>query len=529
MSISTAVPAGGPAGRRTSGALPVRRRPSAPLTVGVALGVALGAAARIVAYAARRSIWTDEAALAHDILHRSWSALAAPLDFAQVAPVGFLWLEKGVTSLFGPSEWALRLIPFLAALAALGLFVLVARRVLAPAGAVVATALFATAPQLVYFASETKQFSSDAAIALAIVLAALQARDRGLDARRAGALGLGGALAPFVSQPSLFVLAGAAIFLLGGLRRAGGRTRARHVALTLALWGAGGAIAAIHALHSVSAHDRAYLEGFWATAFLPIGGGTAAWLARFATEMGTWLFPAPWGWLVLALVALGIGTLAHRRDGTLTLLLAPLAIALLASALRLYPMAARVTLFIVPALLLTAGAGAEWLVRVTRQMRLGRPAAWGGLAVLVAGCIASLRYVMLTREEIRPVMRWVAAHRQPGDAVYVYYGAARAFEFYAPSLGFARGDYRLGRCSRADWHGYIEDLDALRGRDRVWLVLAHPFHKAGIDEDSLFLGYLARIGRPLATVSAPGALARLYDLGDTTRARAAAAGFSPQP
>lgn len=527
MRISMAVPAGDTAGWDTSGVRP-RRLTRALL----ALFVALGAAARIAEYVAHRSIWTDEAALAHNVLHRSWSALAAPLDYAQVAPIGFLWLEKGAVALFGVSEWTLRLVPFLAALASLPLFVLVARRVLDDAGAIAATALFAVTVPLLYYAGETKQFSSDAAIALAIVLAALWARERRLGMRDAILLGIAGALAAHLSQPSLFVLAGAALYLLVHAARAHDRERTRRTVVAVALWGVGGAAAAVHAMRSLSPSDRVYLEGYWSGAFLPLGGGlfaSLAWLGRFTAGLAEWLLPAPWTWLVAALAALGIVALARRRDGTLTLLLAPLALALLASALRLYPMAARLTLFIAPAVLLTAGAGAGWLVRLTRGMRLARPVVVGALALVIAGCIAGLRYVPFTREEIRPVMRYVAAHRRPGDEIYVYYGAARAFEFYAPSLGFARGDYRVGRCARADWRGYLADLDALRGRERVWFVLTHPFHKGGIEEDSLFLDYLARIGRPVATVSAPGALARLYDLSDTARAASLAPGFVPRP
>src|SRR5512146_485715 len=175
----------------------------------LALILALGAGARIVAYAANRSLWTDEAALAASIVPRSFGQLAAPLDFAQVAPIAFLWLEKSVVSLFGAGEWALRLVPFVAGLLSLFLFALVARRVLDDAGALFATTLFAVAAPLIYFAAETKQYSSDMAVALALVLLTLRLRERPLDARRAAALAVAGAVAPFVSQPSLFVLAGA--------------------------------------------------------------------------------------------------------------------------------------------------------------------------------------------------------------------------------------------------------------------------------------------------------------------------------
>lgn len=524
MLTSMAVPAGDAVRRDAPG------DSARPRFVPLALVLTLGAAARIVAYAANRSIWTDEAALAASIVHRSFRQLAAPLEFAQVAPLGFLWLEKGVVSLFGASEWALRLVPFLAALASLVLFVLVARRVLDDGGALFATTLFAVAAPLIYFATETKQYSSDMAVALALVLLALRLRERPLDAPRAAALGVAGALAPFLSQPSLFVLAGVGTVLLLDAARGAGDGRARRLAPVLLAWAVGSAIAILQAMRAVSPVDRRYLEGYWSGAFLPLDHGLLAslrWLWRFAADLAAWLFPAPWGWLVLACVAVGIIALVRRRDGVLSLLLAPLVIALLASAPRLYPMSARVSLFIVPAILLTAGAGAGWLLRATASMGVARGAVALVLAVTALACVASVRYASLTREELRPVMRWVAAHRRGGDIVYVYYGAARAFDFYAPRLGFAPGSYQVGRCSRADWRGYVADLDSLKGHDRVWLVLAHPFHKAGIREDSLVLGYLDRVGHLRASTSAPGALARLYDLSDGARAASTLPPFTP--
>ena len=50
-------------------------------------------------------------------------------------------------------------------------------------------------------------------------------------------------------------------------------------------------------------------------------------------------------------------------------------------------------------------------------------------------------------------------------------------------------------------------------------MLSHAFNKGGVREDSLFTGYLEHIGRRIDGIEKPGALAELYDLSDTTRAR----------
>ena len=143
--------------------------------VSIALLVA-GAALRIWQYLSNNSLWLDEAALARNIVDRAPRHLLQPLDYAQVAPAGFLLIEKAVVSLLGNTEWGLRLFPLLCGLAALLIFRRLAARVLPAWWAVYATGLFALATPLVYFSSQVKQSSSDAAATVVVLTAALWLR-----------------------------------------------------------------------------------------------------------------------------------------------------------------------------------------------------------------------------------------------------------------------------------------------------------------------------------------------------------------
>ena len=78
--------------------------------------VGLGCLLRLIQYGLNRSLWMDEAYLALNILHRSWAGLFQTLDNHQGAPVIFLLLEKSAVHLLGSSDYALRLLPFLAGL-----------------------------------------------------------------------------------------------------------------------------------------------------------------------------------------------------------------------------------------------------------------------------------------------------------------------------------------------------------------------------------------------------------------------------
>ncbi|MBX6333635.1 MAG: glycosyltransferase family 39 protein, partial [Gemmatimonadaceae bacterium] len=492
--------------------------------------VTLGAALRIANYAANRSLWADEASLAYNIIGRSFGELARPLDLAQVAPLGFLWLERGAVVLFGPSEYALRLVPLLASLAALALAVPLARRTLEGLAVPFAVALFAISNPLLYYSGETKQYALDVAATMGLALLTLVAReDDPRRPRRLLALGIAGALAPWFSQPSVFVLGGAGLYLLAPVLRTRRWRGLRPLALPVALWALGATAATIHSFHAIPPLTRSRLDFFWAPAFLPLRDGlfaTVRWLSHALVAEMAWLFSPSVTMLALALVVLGAAALARRRDGSAMLVLAPVVLGLLASALRLYPFATRLTLVFAPLFIVIVSAAAGWLLALAGRRVLFQGLAMSLMGALGAAGVLDLRALPFAREELRPVLEYVAAHRRPGDVIYVYYGASRAMRYYAPRVGLQDSSYELAPCLSGDWHDYLTALDARRGTRRFWLVLSHPFNKGGVREDSLFTGYLEHIGRRIDGIERPGALAELYDLSDTTRARTGSEHFA---
>ena len=72
--------------------------------------IIVGAFLHGIPYIYNRSLWVDEASLASSIINRSLAGLCArPLDYTQSAPIGYLYIVKLLTMLFGHSEFALRL------------------------------------------------------------------------------------------------------------------------------------------------------------------------------------------------------------------------------------------------------------------------------------------------------------------------------------------------------------------------------------------------------------------------------------
>src|SRR5262249_4230451 len=98
--------------------------------------------------------------------------------------------------------------------------------------------------------------------------------------------------------------------------------------------------------------------------------------------------------------------------------------------------------------------------------------------------------------------------------------ARQAFDYYAPHYGLTNNDV-YGIKSRNDMTGYAKDLDQLRGHQRVWIVISHPFY---IDEEGYILQYMAQFATrctsfaqqaPTSPVASFGTRAAAY-LFDTT-------------
>ena len=167
--------------------------------------IALGIVLRVVQYVHNRSLWADEVLLALNISQRSLTDLFVSLDRNQVAPFGFLLVERWIVLLLGNGERALRLIPLVAGLAAVPLFWALSRRVMDRTAARGALAMFSLAQPLIYLTSEVKQYSTDICVAIVVMWLALLVADRRPTRREVVTGAVVGAAAGWISHPAAFV------------------------------------------------------------------------------------------------------------------------------------------------------------------------------------------------------------------------------------------------------------------------------------------------------------------------------------
>ena len=507
------------------------------------LVVVAGAALRIWQYAGNTSLWLDEIALAHSIVHLDLRALLfAPLPYDQVAPKGFLLVQKLAVLALGPTDYALRLFPFVCSLISLVVFSRLAKRMLDGAGPLVAMTLFATAAPLIGYGSAAKQYSVDVCVALVVWWLAGELMSQPITARRAIWAGAIGATLVWFSQPAVLMVAslGAVLFVWPHADTPPAN-RWRVIVPMLAAWGISALAVTVAGFMSMTPATREYMHRYWAAGFAPqtltrLLDTRWPW-DRFKLLFGTGglaslEYPAPA--LFVLLTAAGMGWLWRRNRRTTALLIAPLAVTLVAAVAGQYPFSDRLILFLVPSFMLGIAAAIEGLR--LRLWHVSRP-----LAALVAvGLLAPAVYPVAKTppvyraEDVKHVLAFVHTQWQPGDKIYVYYGAAPVTNFYASEYGFARTDYAVGGCHRGDSRRYLQELDTFRGEPRVWVVMTHSLPSYRERED--LLAYLDQIGTrrdglfvPSRAVAFkwPPAEAYLYDLSAADKlARVSAASFA---
>jgi len=390
---------------------PARRRRYRTVVLAI---VAVGVICRLVQFLHNPSLWHDEALVTLNVMHRSYGQLARPLDYEQAAPPAFLWAERALLRTFGFSEYTLRAVSLVCGIGTLVLAARLGWRLLPPPVAACVTTLFALCDKLIWHSAEVKQYSCDAFAALLLFSVAVGLGRPASAAARFGLLCCVAAAMVWCSFPAVFVFAALSITFLPQVMRE------RRTGVVLYLLGNFLVCGSFAALYWLSVRGHAgYLDEYWAEHFVPWSRPWAApvWLVREIYHLCDHPYRS-FGWLVLPVAVLGAVHLV--RTGRARLLWAfagPMFFCLLAAALHKYPFTGdRITIFLVPGLLLLFGFGIEWFAETHWRWWAVVP-----LPMVVAGtCLAGYHLVVPhSRSAIRPVVQYLRAHRQPGDAIYL--------------------------------------------------------------------------------------------------------------
>ena len=475
-------------------------------------------------YAQEHSLWIDEAMLALNLVELDPAALVGPLPyFEQAAPLGFLWISKLLGSLFGYTEWSLRLLPFVGGTACVGLTYLVLRPELGRAAALIACTLVAFAPMPIRYSMEFKQYGLELFAAIVVIWLWLELLRRPFANRLALAAALAGLVLLTFSFTLILVMFATGMATLALHPNVTALRQNWRVLAVLGVWGL--SFLVVYLAHTgpataaqFSTHGAHFARGFAAsssglvaeagqvfmTLFVNLGAllddldrltgderlgvvqslPTLARQAAQANFLVTGLLIVFFAGLVglAALTLIGLIDL-HRRSRALFWLCLALGSTLLVLAhLQIFPLLyGRYTLFLLP--LVAACLGMGIVVSAARaRSRTGLLAVAGLVSVplLTGAAQAGSQFLAPQRQEIRPVIERILndPHRLP---VLKHYFAEAGFGFYARGMdleAYGGMDRTTGVAANvaiaADYPAWIErQLAQMASYDSFWVVIIY--------------------------------------------------------
>ncbi|NJL53451.1 MAG: hypothetical protein HC930_17120 [Hydrococcus sp. SU_1_0] len=334
-----------------------------------------------------------------------------------------------------------------------------------------------------------------------------------------------GSLAIWLSYPSVLVMAGMEGWnLLTAPRRSWGKIILNRLGIYVTWLISFGLFYFVNIADALSNED---LSSSWAERY-PDSFLDIVWLFDALAKF----FYHPMGFLGITdgigILAFIVGCVAWYRHNQeiFFALIAPFVATIVAAYLHQYPFQDRLTLFLAPFGMMIVAAGIIFLLTQIKKIHRGEPSrlVWLmvtlGIISLTALTIppiyraSTLLFKPELKQEVRPVLEYVAEQHQPGDKVYVYEEANLAFTYYRKLKNYSNLDYTLGTvnfdnddASKEDLQETLgQDLQPLRGR-RVWFII-----RANPEEASAIIEYLDLHGQKRDSYQQTGAAAYLHVL-----------------
>lgn len=336
--------------------------------------VAMGILDRVLRYLAGHPLWPDESFLAASYLNRGYLEMFQPLEYSQVAPLLYLWIQLTLVKLLGFHVYALRIFSLGCGIGSLLLFRQVARRLLTGAAQVFAVGVFASTLVLIRYSAEAKPYGSDLLASMILVWLAVRCYQSPAPRRWLWSLAAAAPVLMLLSYPAAYVGGGVSLALaVVAWQRRSKWTWCAWGTFNLALVGG---FAVVLMISAAQAQDvEGIMEQVWDHAFPPRDSlvSLGQWLLEELTS-DMLAYPAGGSHYASSLTfvwcVVGVWALWSRRQWTLLLLcLTPLSLNLVAAFLHKYPFGGhiRFSLFSAPLICLLVGTGAvtllQWISR----------------------------------------------------------------------------------------------------------------------------------------------------------------------
>lgn len=400
-----------------------------------------GAILTLVQFFQNRSLWLDEAMLALNIIRKSPLSLFKPLDDEQVAPILFLQIEKLFSHVMSYSEYGLRLFPLICYVFS-AFFLYKILKGISKELFFVAFGLlfFSLNANLIYYASEVKQYMTDVMIGVWIPYLIL--KEYPSQQRRILWLGMAGAISLFLSSITPIILFCAAMYLIFS----GWKNRIFTFIPLLKIFGLWFVFFLVYYFSFVHKHPtRDAMIHFWTHfggGFPPMNKGYFNFV--FSKIYYHFTIYGKAGIFLFLMFITGIFSLLKKKKYNYILLfLLPLVLHILLSTFRMYPLNGRLMMYLLPGFLIVACFGIQFLMDLLPS-RFNFQWPLLTLLILILSFQTSKIFPVrsfyqlfpanhadeLKQERVREALKYVLKTKKDNDIIYVGSGVGMAFEYY---------------------------------------------------------------------------------------------------
>ena len=372
---------------------------------------------RLDAYFINNSFFTDEILLAQNIFERNYAELFLPLNYFQSAPYLFLVISKSITSIIGINELCFRWFPCLSGVVSVfGFYFLLKDLCKNIWVQLIGLFTFSISYQLLFYSQAFKQYSSDVLVSIGILFLISKLFKTNISTIKSFGIGFLWTIALMLSFPAYIMLTGfytACILTKKNIRIY--FSLIPPLLFTLFYYG----------FNLSKVASSAYLNEYWQKGFAIFS--PEIYKLNFDFLFQYYSYPI----VFLILVVLGLFFLFKNKKFYFWNLLWVLIYTLLAAYLKMYPFERRLSLFLLPILIILVIYPLDNLKKDLKSK----------LILLMSFTFLGVGYFNFTKEfitgnvsylrqDVKPLLEIVRSTSE-SEKIYLYYGALSSYSYYS--------------------------------------------------------------------------------------------------
>lgn len=426
-----------------------------------------------------RSLWIDEAFLASSFSKRSFMGilLEGEFEYLQTAPLGWLWLEKILTIIFGNTPYVLRIGSVISFIFIIVLLAFIQFYYYKSRFPLAASAFLSNIPIVLQYSNMFKPYIFDGFVTLLIAVTYGAWKRRKISRKLLAVIWMG---LIWFSQTACFIIGGFVLceFVFSCLQKDKGeiiRTTILGIAVIISfcmyyfVW--------VRRMTSISG-----MQNYWDSYFFSLVPKSISDINRgidllreiFKQYDQAYLF-------VIAFSAGGILHAAWKKDRMVIGLFLGIGVAIFASSIHMYPIMDRLWCFSYPVFALVTFVTLD---EITQRRDLYKVIVGLVVVVVSLGNAGYEKYskasnVYWDREEIQMEMDYLRSCMDPNDKIYVYGASKPAFEYIngygSTSFGGGTDNVVFGDAD-FDWRFIIDaesEKEKVLANSNIWIVSSH--------------------------------------------------------